>query len=44
MFSCDFCEISHNSIFKEPKKISISAENALLDVRPSSKDASVSSH
>ena len=26
MFSCEFCEISQNIIFKEPKKLSISAE------------------
>ena len=26
MFSCQFCEISHNTIFKEPKKLSISAK------------------
>ena len=26
MFSCEFCEISHNTIFKGPKKLSISAK------------------
>ena len=26
MFSCQFCQISHNTIFKEPKKLSISAK------------------
>ena len=25
MFSCEFCEISHNSTFEGPKKLSISA-------------------
>ena len=27
MFSCGFCEISRNTIFKEPRKLSISAKN-----------------
>ena len=44
MFSCELCEISHNHIFKKPKKLSISAKNAIVDVRPGSKYASVSSH
>ena len=44
MFSCEFCKISRNTIFKETKKLSISAKNAIVDVRPGSKYASVSSH
>ena len=44
MFSCEFCKISHNTIFKESEKLSISAKNAIVDVRPGSKYASVSSH
>ena len=28
MFSCEFCEISHNTIFKEPNKLSISTRKA----------------
>ena len=44
MFSCEFCEISHNTIFKDPKKLSISPKNAIADVRPGSKYASVSIH
>ena len=43
MFSCEFCKISHNTIFKEPKKLSISAKKVIVDVRPGSKYASVSS-
>ena len=43
MFSGEFWEISHNTIFKEPKKLSISAKNAIVDVRPGSKYASVGS-
>ena len=26
MFASEFCEISHNTFFKEPKKLSISAK------------------
>ena len=45
MSFCEFCEISHNTIFKEPKKLSILAKNpAIIDVWPGSKYASVSSH
>ena len=46
MFSCEFCEISHNTIFKGPKKLSISAKkrHCTVDVRPGSKYASLSSH
>ena len=46
MFSCEFCEISHNTIFKGPKKLSISAKkrHCAVDVRPGSKYASLSSH
>ena len=44
MFSCEFCKISHNTFFKEPEKLSISAENAIVDVRLGFKYASVSSH
>ena len=44
MFSCEFCEISHNTIFKEPKKLNISEKSAIVDVRPGSKYASLSSH
>ena len=46
MFSCKFCEISHNTIFKWPKKLSISAKkrHCTVDVRPGSKYASLSSH
>ena len=29
MFSCEFCEISHNTIFKEPKKLNISEKAPL---------------
>ena len=32
MFSCEFCEISHNTIFKGPKKLSISAKKAPLQM------------
>ena len=31
MFSCEFSETSHNTIFKEPKKQSISGKNAIVD-------------
>ena len=36
MLSYEFCEISHNTIFKGPKKLSISAKkrHCTLDVRP----------
>ena len=44
MFPCEICEISHNTIFKEPKKLSISPKNAIAYVRPGSKYASVSRH
>ena len=46
MFSCEFCKISHNTIFKGPKKLSISAKkrHCAVDVRPGSKYASLSSH
>ena len=46
MFSCEFCEISHNAIFKRPKKLSISAKKRYcsVDVLPGSKYASLSSH
>ena len=46
MFSCEFCKISHNTIFKGPKKLSISAKkrHCTVDVRPGSKYASLSSH
>ena len=46
MFSSEFCEISHNAIFKGPKKFSISAKkrHCTEDVRPGSKYASLSSH
>ena len=49
MFSCQFCQISRNTIFKEPKKLSISAKKKKkkkrhVDVRPGSKNASVSNH
>ena len=46
MFSCEFCEISHNTIFKGSKKLSIFAEMryCTVDVRPGSKYASLSSH
>ena len=46
MFSREFCEISHNTIFKGPKKLSISAKkhHCTVDVRPVSKYASLSSH
>ena len=46
MLSCEFCEISHNTLFKGPKKLSISAKkrDCTVDVRPGSKYASLSSH
>ena len=44
MFSCEFWEISHNTIFKEPMKLSISAKKAIVDFRPGLKYGSVSSH
>ena len=44
MFSSQFCEISLGTIFKEPKNLSISEKNVIVDVRPGSKYASVSSH
>ena len=44
MFSCEFLEISHNTIFKEPKKLSISAKNAIVNDPPGSKYASVRSY
>ena len=46
MFSCEFCEISHNIIFKGPEKLSISSKKGhfTVDVRPGAKYASLSSH
>ena len=46
MFSCEFCEISHNAIFKRPKKLNISTKkrHCTVDVRQGSKYASLSSH
>ena len=32
MFSCEICEISHNTFFKEPKKLSISAKKTPLQM------------
>ena len=32
MFSCEFCKISHFTIFKEPKELSISAKKTLLQM------------
>ena len=37
MFSCEFCEISHNSIFKKLKKESISAKKCRCRFQPGSK-------
>ena len=37
MFSCEFCEISHNTIFKKPKKESISAKKSCCRFQPGSK-------
>ena len=36
MFSCEFWEIYHNTIFKGPKKLSISAKYDIVGVRPRS--------
>ena len=44
MFSCQFREIFYNTIFKEPKKLSIPQKNAIVDARLGSRYASVSSH
>ena len=46
MFSCEFCKIFHNPIFKGPKKLSIFAKKRhfTVDVRPGSKYTSLSSH
>ena len=43
MFSCEFCQISHDTFFKESKKY-FRKKTAIVDVRPGSKYASVSSH
>ena len=43
MISCEFCKISHNTIFKETKKLSIFPKNVIVDVWPGSKYAFVSS-
>ena len=44
MLSFEFCEISRNTIFKEPKKLSISTKSVIVDVRPGCKYVCISSH
>ena len=43
IFSCEFCEMSHNTIFKGPKNLSIFKNSGIVDVRPGSKYSSLSS-
>ena len=44
MFSSEFGEISHNTIFKEPKKLYFTQKKTIADVRPGSKYAPVNSY